>query len=249
MIASIAIIGENQRVLMNDLNKAIIHGVPGDTARARGVMRAIWPLLAALFVCGLFCGAVMPRISLGLAGAGFLVAAALLAWAVRDGMQGIDAFFKGARGEETVAALLAQLPGGYHVFHDCGCAGRGIDHVVVGDNGIFVIETKCWAGRVELQDGELLVGGARPDRSPLSQVRAAALSLEAFLADRMGDVALGLLPVVCFASETFTPGLARHTDTVVCNASRLHSVILEHAGRLASDGKERIVLIMEHKDT
>ncbi|MDD4101138.1 MAG: nuclease-related domain-containing protein [Kiritimatiellae bacterium] len=234
---------------MNDLNKAIIHGVPGETARARGVMRAIWPLLAALFACGVFCGAVMPRISLGLAGAGFVLAAAFLAWAVRDGLQGINAFFKGARGEEAVAALLADLPGGYHVFHDFGCAGRGIDHVVVGSNGVFVVETKCWAGQVDFKDGELLVDGGRPDRSPLNQVRAAALSLEAFLSDRMGDVALGLLPVVCFASDTFVPGLAKHTDTVVCNASRLLSVIQEQAGRLAADDKERIVLVMEHKDS
>ncbi len=183
-----------------------------------------------------------------MAGAGFVLAAAFLVWAVRDGMQGIDAFFKGARGEEAVAALLAELPGGYHVFHDFDCAGRGIDHVVVGDNGVFVIETKCWAGRVELKDGGVLVDRKRPDRSPLSQVRAAALSLGAFLTDRMGDATLGLLPVVCFASDTFVPGLSKQTDTVVCNASRLRSVIMEHAGHLAPEGKERVVLVMEHKD-
>lgn len=234
---------------MNDPNKAVIHGVPGETARARGVMRAIWPLLSALFACGVFCGAVMPRMSLVLAGAGFLFAAAFLAWAVRDGMAGIDAFFKGARGEEAVAALLADLPDGYHVFHDFGRTGRGIDHVVVGDNGVFVVETKCWSGQVSLKDGELLLDGVRPDRSPLSQVRAAALSLEAFLADRMGDVALGLLPTVCFASETFGPELCRQGDTLVCNATRLRSAILDHAGRLSAEDKERIVLIMEHKDS
>lgn len=236
-------------MLMSDSNKAVIHGVPGETARARGVMLAIWPLLAALFACGVFCGAAMPRISLTFAGAGLVLTAAFLAWAVRDGMAGINAFFKGARGEEAVAALLAELPGGYHVFHDFCLAGSSVDHVVVGDNGVFVIETKCWAGKVELVDDELLVDGVRPDRSPLSQVRAAAFSLEAFLTDRMGNATFGLLPVVCFASETFVPGLCMQEDTLICNATRLRSAIMTHAGHLAADDKERIVLIMEHTDS
>ncbi|MDD4623345.1 MAG: nuclease-related domain-containing protein [Kiritimatiellae bacterium] len=234
---------------MSDPNKAVIHGVPGETARARGVMRAIWPLLAALFACGIFCGAVMPRISLALAGVGFVLAAAFLVWAARDGMAGIKAFFKGARGEEAVAALLADLSDGYHVFHDFDLSGCSVDHVVVGDNGVFAVETKCWAGKVELIDGELLVDGARPDRSPLSQVRAAAFSLESFLSERMGDATFGLLPVVCFASETFVSELCMQEDTLICNATRLPSAIKSHAGHLAADDKERIVLIMEHKDS
>ncbi|MDD4441278.1 MAG: NERD domain-containing protein, partial [Kiritimatiellae bacterium] len=117
---------------MNETHKAEIHGVPGERARAAGVVRALWPLLAALFACGLFVGAALPQVTPGVAGAGFLTAAAFLVWAVRDGLRGIDAFFKGARGEESVAVLLAALPRGYHVFHDFSCGGPGaIDHVVV----------------------------------------------------------------------------------------------------------------------
>jgi hypothetical protein len=50
----------------------------------------------------------------------------------------------GAKGEEKVAKALRHLDGDYHVFHDVAPSRtRGdIDHVVVGPNGVFVIETK-----------------------------------------------------------------------------------------------------------
>jgi hypothetical protein len=50
----------------------------------------------------------------------------------------------GAKGEEKVAKSLKALRGRYHVFHDVMLPGKrgDIDHVVVGSNGVFVIETK-----------------------------------------------------------------------------------------------------------
>ncbi len=231
---------------MNDLNRASVHGVPGERARARGVMRAIWPLLAALFACGLFAGSVLPRVALGVAGAGFLLAAAFLVWAVRDGLKGIDAFFKGARGEESVAFLLAALPRGYHVFHDFCCDGTCIDHVVVGPSGLFAIETKCWAGSVICENGAILVNGVPPSRPPLAQARGSARELARYLCASCPDVP-ACLPVVCFASETFQPGLQACEDAVICNASALQSFIVTHAGHLSAVEIERTVKLMEQK--
>ncbi|MDD4016949.1 MAG: nuclease-related domain-containing protein [Kiritimatiellae bacterium] len=236
-------------IVMDEANRARVHGVPGERARAAGVMRAVGPLLAALFACGLFTGAVLPRIGLGAAGAGFLVAAGVLVWAVRDGLRGIDAFFKGARGEERVAALLAVLPSGYHVFHDVACCGGagGIDHVVAGPTGLFVIETKCWSGTVTFDKGALLVNGARPSRPPLTQARASACALSRFLADRVGE-SPSCLPVVCFASDTFQPGKMSFEGAVICNAAVLPGLIAAHEGHLSPDEIERIVKVMEQKD-
>ncbi len=233
---------------MNETNRASVHGVPGEHARAVGVMRAIWPLLAALFACGLFTGTVLPRVTLGVAGAGFLTAAIFLVWAVRDGLKGIDAFFKGARGEESVAVLLAALPRGFHVFHDfiCGSAGS-IDHVAVGPNGIFVIETKCWAGEVTFEQGNILVNGSSPTRPPLLQAHVSARALARFLADRVGGTPV-CVPVVCFASDNFSPELLVNEDAVICNASALQSLIVTYACHLTADEIERIVKVMEHKD-
>lgn len=234
---------------MDDENKAAIHGVPGERARATGVMRAVGPLLAALFACGFFIGLVMPRVGIGVAGAGFLLAAGGLAWAVRDGLKGIEAFFKGARGEERVAALLAGLPARFHVFHDVAfCVGAGgIDHVVVGPTGVFAVETKCWAGVVTFKEGVVVVNGRLPNRPPLAQARASAYALARFFSERM-ETAPDCVPVVCFASDTFQPGTLSYEGAAICNAADLQVLITTHNGYLSADEIERAVKMMEQKE-
>ena len=53
----------------------------------------------------------------------------------------------GTRGEEAALAILSQLPDTYHIFNDVKIpnpnSGKGftaIDYVVVGRNGVFVVE-------------------------------------------------------------------------------------------------------------
>jgi hypothetical protein len=50
----------------------------------------------------------------------------------------------GAKGEETTAKQLKSLKGKYHVFHEVMLPRTkgDIDHIAIGPNGIFVIETK-----------------------------------------------------------------------------------------------------------
>lgn len=233
---------------MSESSRAKIHGVPGERARAAGIMRAIWPLLAALFACGVFIGAALPQITPTAAGAGFLAAALFLVWSVTRGLRRVDAYFKGARGEERVAALLATLPRGYHVFHDF--PGRGmesIDHVVAGPGGLFAVETKCWAGEVTLENGDVRVNGMAPSRPPIRQAQVSAQAMMQFLGDRLGS-APACVPVVCFASDTFSPGLATHEGTVICNAAKLHAQIMAYPEHFSSDEIERIVKVMEQKD-
>jgi hypothetical protein len=210
-------------------------------------MRALWPLLLSVFLFGLFVGVALPRVPRGVAGAGLLAVAAFLVWAVRDGLRGLGSFFKGARGEERVALLLAGLPSAYHVFHDVPCGGAGgIDHAVIGPTGLFVVETKCWAGAVTLEGGEILVDGGAPSRAPIPQARASARALAAFLSERLEAVP-ACVPVVCFASDTLAGGAEKAEDTRVCNARSLTGLILSHAGHVTADDIERIVKVMEQK--
>jgi len=228
-------------------NKAVIHGVPGEQARVRGVLRAFLPLMGTLFLAGLFLGLAAPRVSLAAVGFGLLFVGALLVWNVRDGMKNVNAFFKGARGEERVALLLESLPFGYHVFHDFTCArGEAIDHVVVGPRGIFVIETKCWGGHVTYEAGALLVDGNEPSRPPIEQVKKSTSRLEAFLVARL-SVAPRCLAVVCFASDSLDLGAVGVDGIAVCNVSELASFILGHAECVSADDGERIVKMMEQK--
>lgn len=77
-----------------------------------------------------------------------------LAHRVQRGESATDAamFAKGAEGEKQVAEALARgLPDTYLVLHDVTVASRSqaqCDHLVLGPNGIFVIETKAYAGRL-----------------------------------------------------------------------------------------------------
>ncbi len=59
----------------------------------------------------------------------------------------------GRAGEEEVKFHFKYLPPGYRQLHRLRLKAKGmppaeIDHVVIGPNGIFVIETKNWAGRI-----------------------------------------------------------------------------------------------------
>lgn len=234
---------------MNETRTATIHGVPGEHARATGVVRAAWPLLAAIFLCGFFFGAVVPRLPLGWAGGGFLAAALFLAWAMRDGLRNVEGYFKGARGEEAVAVLLAALPTGCHVFHDVSCGETGgIDHVVVGPKGVFVVETKCWAGTVTVEGDTVRVDGKLPSRQPVAQVCASAHALDAFLAARIGS-APTCVPLVCFASNTLSGDVVEVAGAraTLCNARVLLSLLAAHVGHLSADEIERIVKVMERK--
>jgi len=229
---------------MKESNKAHIHGVPGEHARAVGVMRAVWPLLCALFVCGFFSGALFSRVGPGLAGLGFLVAGLFLLWAARDGMKSIDAYFKGARGEEHVAVQLGTLPNAFHVFHDCVFAGCGVDHVVVGPSGVFSVETKCWAGKVTCVQGDMRVNGMSPSRPPLAQARRASQEVSRYLLEKMGTPR-PCTPVLCFASDTFETDVSRVEDVIVCNAAVLPDLIVANGGHLMASEIEQIVKMME----
>ena len=63
---------------------------------------------------------------------------------------------KGIRGEHIVANYLNQLPECYSVFNDVKFPGSygNLDHIVIGPNGIFVIETKNYKGFYIVKDKE-----------------------------------------------------------------------------------------------
>ena len=74
---------------------------------------------------------------------------------------------RGAAGEEETGRLLGTLPPEFRVLHDRRVPNSraNIDHIVVGPTGIFAIETKSYAGRMTIREGELFVAGRR--RTPI----------------------------------------------------------------------------------
>lgn len=126
------------------------------------------------------------------------------------------AVFEGATtGEESTAHALAALPElDWRVFHDVHWPGRryaNIDHVVVGPGGVFVIDSKAWAGEIEVAAGVLRHNGHRRERHVLAAVDAAAA---------VGELLPGLdpttvKPVLCFDREKPVFGWSR--EVMVCS--------------------------------
>ncbi|WP_020144612.1 nuclease-related domain-containing protein [Terracoccus sp. 273MFTsu3.1] len=69
------------------------------------------------------------------------------------------AWAAGADGERRVAAALHALPPTWHVHHDRllrpGRAQTNLDHVVIGPSGVYLVDTKNWAGGTSVHEGNL----------------------------------------------------------------------------------------------
>lgn len=226
---------------MSPPNAAETHGIPGDRARLSGLLCALWPLLAALFLAGVVLGLLLPLQPVTAAGAGFALLALALVLSVTLSVcpTRVAAYFKGARGEERVAAILAGLPAGYHVFHGLDAGGRqpwlsrdDIDHAVVGPTGVFAIETKCWQGRTTCRDGQVRLDGRLPRRDPVAQARQSAARLADCLAAAM-ERAPEVRAVLCFAGRGLEGGAIRCDEVALCDAgSLLEEVTAPGASRL-----------------
>lgn len=232
--------GDNQVVskkrdwlVMNTVATAQTHGIPGERARLAGLVYALWPLLATLFLAGLVLGLLLPVQPVPVVGAGFvlvILAVGLFATVTICPVR-VVAFFKGARGEELVAAKLSGLSSDYHVLHGLDGGGgllmarRGdIDHVVVGPTGLFVIETKCWQGRVTCRDGQVRLDDRLPRRDPVAQVRQSGRRLAELLATGMEQVP-EVRHVVCFAGRGLSEGRTVCDEVVLCDVDDLLAVL------------------------
>lgn len=84
-------------------------------------------------------------------------------------------------GLRSTAGALAELEAdGWLILHDLQRPGRrfaSIDHIAVGPGGVVVIDTKQWAGDIDVTGGVLRQNGAPRDREcELAQASAAAVT-------------------------------------------------------------------------
>lgn len=85
----------------------------------------------------------------------------------------------GRDGEKAVGQYLDEMrENGYRIFHDVRGSNFNIDHVIVGPQGIFTIETKTYSKPVDGKasiyfDGQSIsANGYKPDRNPVVQALA-----------------------------------------------------------------------------
>ena len=152
-------------------------------------------------------GKLAPSIWLGL-----VVAVAVTAYCLRKlvlGRRILSNYRRGEEGERIVAQAIEQdlIPVGYTVFHDIPLEKDGrrfnIDHLLIGSNGIFAIETKNYMkpakGSPEVRyDGTtILWNGMRHTKcDEIAQARAAALSAKVLI-DELTGLNVYVHPVLC----------------------------------------------------
>jgi hypothetical protein len=227
-------------------------GQPGGSAqaawrRARAAEWAAWTrtlpwrLAATLGVGaagGVLSSLLAPRLSLVL---GILVAVAA-GWGLwfRPSPDAV-AWRRGAVGERRTARLLAGLePYGWAILHDLAIPGSraNIDHLAIGPGGVFVIDSKQYRGRLQVDPSGRLWHG----RYPL----APALGAVSFEADQaaqvLPDPGVVVVPIVVVHGAQVPWGKVVVQGVPVVSARRLPSMLRQLPAVLAP---ERVTALAE----
>jgi hypothetical protein len=151
------------------------------------------------------------------------------------------AWRRGAAGEQRPARLLAGLERqGWVVLHDLAIPGgrANLDHLVIGPGGVFVVDSKQYRGRLQLDPSGRLWHG----RYPLAPTLRAA----SFEADRaalvLTDPDVVVVPVVAVHGAQVPWGKVVMDGVPVVAARRLPSMLRQLPAVL---GPERVAVLAD----
>ena len=171
-----------------------------------------------------------------------VLALAISLWKFQRALRLTTRIKLGRDGEKAVGQFLERLrESGAQVFHDIPADGFNLDHVVVHESGLYVIETKMLSkpGRGEaklLYDGEhVSKNGMRPDRNPVTQVRAAGKWLADLVRESTG-LKFPVRAVVVYPGWFIeATAEAKASDVWVLNPKALPAFISNSAAHLSSE--------------
>lgn len=121
-----------------------------------------------------------------------LAATAFAAWQFRSIRRRIRQLKQARDGELAVGQFLDGLrEDGARIFHDIPGEGFNLDHVVISQKGIFVVETKTLSkphpdAKITIDGERVLVAGRAMDRDPVKQSRAQVTWLATVLEESTG---------------------------------------------------------------
>lgn len=201
-----------------------------------GLIRASAPLCFAIMLVGFAIGLLTPWPATTVTVKCAVVAAiaVLVFLFAAFSTQRIDAFFKGARGEERIAFVLSRLPGCCSVFHGVDLSGHpsrhfkthDFDHLVLTPSGIVIVETKNWTGPVTVTGGKITVCGTEPSRDPIVQVSDQSSSLKKWF-KKNKTTPPRISSVICFAGDALDPAAETSLDGItLCTEDNLLDAIL-----------------------
>jgi Nuclease-related domain len=187
---------------------------------------------------GLLGRQLAPRLGLVVAA----LAAAAAGWGLRfRPSPDAVAWRRGAVGERRTARLLDPLERhGWAVLHDLAIPGSGanVDHLVIGPAGVFVIDSKQYRGRLQLDGAGRLWHG----RYPLAPVLR-AVDFEADQAARvLVDPDVVVVPIVAVHGAQVPRGKVVTNGVPVVAARRLPSMLRTLP---AVQGPERVTALAD----
>jgi hypothetical protein len=180
----------------------------------------------------------VPRLSLVVG----VLAATAAGWGLRfRPSPDARAWRRGAAGERRTARLLSPLERhGWAVLHDLAVPGSraNIDHLAIGPGGVFVIDSKQYRGRLQLESSGRLWHG----RYPL----APALGAVSFEADRaaqvLPDPGVVVVPIVAVHGAQVPWGKVVAQGVPVVAAQRLPAMLRQLPAVL---GPERVAVLAD----
>ncbi|HET6755446.1 MAG TPA: nuclease-related domain-containing protein [Jiangellaceae bacterium] len=210
-------------------------GRPGGSAHAqwrrlRAAEWAAWTqtlpwrvaaILAVTTVGGLLGSLLAPMLGLVLGG----LAAMAAGWGLRfRPSPDASAWQQGAAGERRTARLLDALARhGWAVLHDLAIPGSqaNLDHLVIGPGGVFVIDSKQYRGRLQLDPTGRLCHG----RHPLAPTLRAADFEADQAAQVLPDPGVAVVPIMAVHGAQVPWGKVVTDGVPVVAARRLPSML------------------------
>ena len=241
---------------------AIVIGEAGASARRIWAIDRFLPILGLALVPFVLAPTLfyfLPRVSTGGAVVGIIVGGAIAVYFQRRGLgemldaaRGASNWKKGADGEARTAVALRELPDEYIVFHDFHpveadkVAKWNVDHVIIGPNGVFVVETKNYARP------NVAPATKSPNTSAnVKQARRNAMGfkdkLRLWSANKLADIFV--VPLLVYVQDGAYVQQPRERDVHVIPLKWLASEVSRYNGRRKLDPDEiyRIAHVMFHQ--
>ena len=158
---------------------------------------------------------------------------------------------QGLDGERYVAQIIERdlLPAGYRVIHDLPMERGGrkfnIDHLLIGPNGVFCVETKAWSKpfrgeTVATYDGsKILLNGVERCGKAIGQARAIAKIAEEQIL-KVSGISVKVTPFVVCVGWYVRKLCSGTPDVLVVNEEALAAFVEKCPGSLAPADVDRI---------
>lgn len=221
-----------------------------------GIYEPLMFVFAGSVVCFMEClhawGKLKPSVWVGLLIVAVTVVYAV--WRMKKAMKALRNLRQGEEGERIVAQAIERdlLPLGYAVFHDLAFERNGrkfnIDHLLIGPNGIFAVETKNYSkprkgdSRV-VYDGHRMTWAGRVLKNEDRQAMSAARAASAYLEEVTGEKRF-VKPVVCAVGWfVASSDIYRHPVLLVMEKTLGTVIPKAEAGKPLSEAERRMLAL------